>query len=51
MDNLKKKTMERFAATALFLTKVNVNATCRCLTYQPKMPKGADKLKKIKQDA
>ena len=47
MDKLKKKAMEQFATTALFMTKVNVNATCRCLTYQPKMPKGYDKLKRI----
>lgn len=46
MDNLQKKALEKFAATALFLTKVNVNATCRCLTYQPIMPKGSDKLKR-----
>ncbi len=51
MDNLKKNALGKFAATALFLTKVNVNATCRCFTYQPKMPKGIEKLKKTKQDA
>lgn len=47
MDNLKKKALEKFAATALLLTKVNVNATCRGHAYQPIMPTGYDKLKRI----
>lgn len=47
MNSLKTKAMKQFAATALFLTKVNVNATCRWIGYQPKMPNGSDKLKKV----
>lgn len=51
MNYLKKIALKKFAETALFLTKVNVNATCRWHAYQPLMAKEFDKLKKIKQDA
>lgn len=43
---LKKKSMELLAKEAKLMTKFNVNSTCRSITYQPQMPKGADKLKK-----
>ncbi|WP_419024560.1 cyclic lactone autoinducer peptide [Emergencia sp.] len=46
MNILKKKSMELLAKEAKLMTKFNVNSTCRSITYQPQMPKGADKLKK-----
>ena len=34
------------AAMALMVTALNVNTTCIWLSHQPKLPQGADKLKK-----
>lgn len=34
------------AALALFITNTNVNTACFWLVHQPKLPKGADKLRK-----
>ena len=34
------------AAMALMVTALNVNTTCVWLAHQPKLPQGADKLKK-----
>ncbi|MEG0386093.1 MAG: cyclic lactone autoinducer peptide [Solibacillus sp.] len=36
-----------FAAFALMITTYNINATCMCYAHQPKLPKGAQKLRKF----
>lgn len=36
------------ASLALMVTTMNVNTTCICLIHQPKLPKGAEKLRKLK---
>jgi len=35
------------ASFALMVTAMNMNATCICLIHQPKLPEGADKLRKF----
>ncbi|SHI75131.1 cyclic lactone autoinducer peptide [Lutispora thermophila] len=35
------------ASFALFITTMNVNTTCICLIHQPKLPKGAENLRKF----
>jgi len=35
------------ASLALMITSLNVNATCHFFIHQPKLPKGAEKLRKI----
>ncbi len=35
------------ASLALMVTAMNVNTTCICLIHQPKLPKGAEKLRKF----
>ncbi|SHI74133.1 cyclic lactone autoinducer peptide [Lutispora thermophila] len=35
------------ACLALFVTKMNVNTACTFLIHQPKLPKGAEKLRKF----
>lgn len=39
-----KKTI---AAAAIAATKANVNSACNFVIYQPKLPKGAEKLRKF----
>ncbi|MEA5083157.1 hypothetical protein SDC9_196302 [bioreactor metagenome] len=34
-------------AFALFITTMNVNTTCVFQAHQPKLPKGAEKLRKV----
>jgi len=34
-----------FASLALMVTALNVNVACAWLVHQPKLPKGADKLR------
>ncbi len=52
MKKVMEKMMVRFggsiATLALVLTVVSANSPCRFLDYQPELPKGAEKLKKIK---
>ncbi|MPM77410.1 hypothetical protein SDC9_124413 [bioreactor metagenome] len=36
------------ASLALMVTTMNVNTTCIWLIHQPKLPKGAEKLRKFK---
>ncbi len=47
-----KKTIFRIskmvASLALVITAINVNSTCMYLIHQPELPKGAEKLSKIK---
>ncbi len=35
------------ASFALMITALNVNTTCHFLIHQPKLPKGAEKLRKF----
>jgi len=46
-----KKFVLRFGGTiaslALMITSLNVNETCHFFILQPKLPKGAEKLRKI----
>lgn len=35
------------AAMALMVTALNANSACYWLAYQPKLPKGAEKLRKF----
>ena len=35
------------ASLALMVTAMNVNTTCICLIHQPKLPKGAEKLRRF----
>lgn len=35
------------AAAARIATSVNVNSACNFVVYQPKLPKGAEKLRKF----
>lgn len=46
-----RKLMLRFgsmaASLALVVTALNVNSACEFLIYQPKLPKGAEKLSRI----
>lgn len=52
MKKIMEKLMVRFGGSivslALVLTALNVNSTCRIWNFQPKMPKGAEKLSKFK---
>lgn len=41
-----KKVSKILADAALMVTKKNVNSTCFIIVGQPKLPKGAEKLKK-----
>lgn len=46
-----KKFLTKFsgviASLALFITALNVNATCAFIIHQPKLPEGAKKLRKF----
>lgn len=45
---LEKNIWRFIAPLALFITTISVNSTCMFEFYQPKMPKGSDKLKNFK---
>jgi AgrD protein len=47
MRNLMVKLSKAVACLALSVTTMNVNTTCICLIHQPKLPKGAEKLRKF----
>lgn len=35
------------ASLALMITAINANSTCMFVAHQPKLPKGAEKLRKL----
>ena len=45
--NFKTDMWKVVASLALIITTVSVNTTCMVEYYQPKMPKGSEKLKHI----
>lgn len=45
--NFKTDMWKVVASLALVITTVSVNTTCMFQYYQPKMPKGSEKLKRI----
>lgn len=48
MNKLMKRIGNSVAALALMVTALNVNSTCFIYIHQPKLPQGAEKLKRIK---
>lgn len=48
MEKIMVKFGGTIASLALVLTVLSVNSPCKGWDYQPEMPKGAEKLKKIK---
>lgn len=48
MKNLAFKCYQVIAALALMVTTLNVNTACVFVMHQPKLPEGAEKLKKFK---
>lgn len=48
---MKKFVGKLIAASAIKVTKVNVNCTCRGWSYQPVIPKEAQKLKETKDES
>ena len=48
MEKMMVKCGDGLATLAMGATVLNANSPCRFLEYQPELPKGADKLKKIK---
>lgn len=52
MENSKRKSKANIikraiAAAAKMATSANVNSVCNFVVYQPKLPKGAEKLRKF----
>ena len=47
MKNLFAKYAGIIAALALMVTAVNVNHICMLFAYQPELPEGADKLRRL----
>jgi cyclic lactone autoinducer peptide len=47
MKNFLVKFAGIFAALALMVTAANVNATCMIMIHQPKLPEGAEKLRRF----
>lgn len=47
MKNLFTKYASIIAAVALMVTTVSANRPCMLIYHQPKMPEGAEKLKKL----
>ncbi|AWW27999.1 cyclic lactone autoinducer peptide [Acetobacterium carbinolicum] len=47
MKNLSLKCYRVIAAMALMVTTLNVNTACFFIMHQPKLPEGADKLRKF----
>ncbi|EPY2277149.1 cyclic lactone autoinducer peptide [Clostridium sporogenes] len=47
MRSFKMKMGKVLASLALMVTAYNINAACIFLVHQPKMPKGAEKLRKF----
>lgn len=47
MKNLYAKLAGVIAALALFVTAANVGITCAFIIHQPKLPEGAEKLRKF----
>ena len=47
MKNLMVKFAGMIAALALMVTAANVNASCLLIMHQPKLPEGAEKLRRI----
>lgn len=52
MENWKKSSKpnivkKAIAAAAKMATSANVNSACHFVVYQPKLPKGAEKLRKF----
>ncbi|ACA54314.1 cyclic lactone autoinducer peptide [Clostridium botulinum] len=47
MRSFKMKTGKFLANLSLMVTAYNINAACIFLVHQPKMPKGAEKLRKF----
>ncbi|MDD3306212.1 MAG: cyclic lactone autoinducer peptide [Acetobacterium sp.] len=48
MKNLLLKCYRVIAIMALMVTTLNVNTACFFIMHQPKLPEGAEKLKKFK---
>lgn len=46
MNKITNKVSKVIASAALLVTKTNVNSTCYFHVHQPKLPTGAEKLKK-----
>ena len=46
MKSLKKKAASVLARTAKKVVSANVNSCCMYVMYQPKLPEGAEKLKR-----
>jgi len=47
MKNIYVKFAGIIAALALMVTAANVNVTCALIIHQPKMPEGAEKLRRL----
>ena len=47
MNNLINKFAGVIAALALMVTAANVNAACAFVIHQPKLPEGAEKLRRL----
>ncbi|MDW5300055.1 MAG: cyclic lactone autoinducer peptide [Sedimentibacter sp.] len=47
MKKLVLKFGSAIASLALMITALNVNSTCYFLIHQPKLPKGAEKLRRF----
>lgn len=47
MNNIFMKFAKVFAAVALMITAANVNTTCMIVIHQPKLPEGAERLRKF----
>jgi len=45
MKSIIKKLLGLVASSAIMVTALNVNTTCICFIHQPKLPKGAEKLR------
>ncbi|MEL7662264.1 cyclic lactone autoinducer peptide [Acetobacterium wieringae] len=48
MKNLSLRCYRVIAAMAIMVTTININTACVFFFYQPKLPEGAEKLKKFK---
>lgn len=48
LEKVEAKSCALVAKAALSVTKLNVNTACCFLSHQEKLPKGAEKLRKMK---
>ncbi|WP_084505080.1 cyclic lactone autoinducer peptide [Acetobacterium malicum] len=48
LKNLSLRCYRVIAAMAIMVTTLNINTACVFFFYQPKLPEGAEKLKKFK---